>query len=369
MSVLGKMTRPFRTLWFPVVLLIGLGCVTAVRIYFASGSRRKADDPVAKQQALIKEAPKAQAGKSQVPEPVTANFGETFSNFVLPPELPKKEEAKRPVPIPEDIRKLFVNPPTAISLFPVRPEAPKAAVTAPPIFFLPSFRLIRCELIGGPETGNIETPLIGIILENQYNIDADGVTRLVIPAGVEVHGTGKPAPTRDRIDGNGKWTLVWRTNDANNGNELSITALALNRDYDDVKQAYGDTEKSPGIVGRRFESLGDQAIQEALLASVAAITRSVKSYTSILNPLTSQVVNAPKATIGNALLEGGAAGTDRIAQMVDDIRKQVDEKGYYVAVLPGKEFYLYTKEPIDLRYIRRPGAEDPRAKGAPAAHL
>ena len=136
-----------------------------------------------------------------------------------------------------------------------------------------------------------------------------------------------------------------------------------------MKHAYGDTEKSPGIVGRRFESLGDQAIQEALLASVAAITRSVKSYTSILNPLTSQVVNEPKATIGNALLEGGAAGTDRIAQMVDDIRKQVDEKGYYVAVLPGKEFYLYRKEPIDLRYIRRPAAEDPRAKGAPAAHL
>ena len=43
MSVLGKITRPFRTLWVPVILLIGLGCVTAVRIYFASGSRRKAD--------------------------------------------------------------------------------------------------------------------------------------------------------------------------------------------------------------------------------------------------------------------------------------------------------------------------------------
>ena len=98
MSLLGKLTRPFRTLWVPVVLLVALGCVTAVRIYFASGSRRKADDPVTKQQAQLKAAPKAQAGKSQVPEPVTANFGETFSNFVLPPELPKKDEVKRPLP-------------------------------------------------------------------------------------------------------------------------------------------------------------------------------------------------------------------------------------------------------------------------------
>lgn len=369
MSLLGKLTRPFRTLWLPAVLLVALGCVTAVRIYFASGSRRKADELLTNQKPQPAPVSKSAAGKAGPSEPVTAHFGETFSNFVLPPELPKKEEAKRPPPIPEDVRKLFVNQPTAISLFPVKPEPARTPPIAPPTYFLPSFRLIRCELIGGPETGNIETPLIGIVLDNQYNIDADGVTRLVIPAGVEVHGTGKPAPSRDRIDGNGKWTLVWRTDDASNGDELTIAALALNRDYDDAKHVYGDTEKSPGIVGKRFESLGDQAIQEALLASVAAITRSVKSYTSILNPLTSQVVNEPKATIGNALLEGGAAGTDRIAQMVDDIRKQVDEKGYYVAVLPGKEFYLYTKEPIDLRNVRRPGTEDPHAKGAPAARL
>ena len=233
---------------------------------------------------------------------------------------------------------------------------------APPTYYLPSFRLIRCELIGGPETGSIETPLIGVVLDNQYNIDADGVTRLVVPAGVEVHGTGKSSPSRDRIDGNGKWTLVWRTNDGNNAMELSVSGIALNRDYDDAKHAYGDAEKSPGIAGRHFGSLGDQAIQEALLASVAAVTRSVKSYTSVLNPLTSQVVNEPKATIGNALLEGGAAGTDRIADMIDAIRKQIDEKGYYVAVLPGKEFYLYTKEPIDLRKARRPAESDSGAK-------
>jgi hypothetical protein len=87
---------------------------------------------------------------------------------------------------------------------------------------------------------------------------------------------------------------------------------------------------------------------------VASITRSLKSYTQILNPLTSQVVTEQKPTVGNALLEGAGAGTDRVAQMFDDIRKEIDDKGYYVAVLPGKEFYLYTKEPIDLRKARKP---------------
>ena len=362
MSLIGKIGAPFRRIWVAVLLIVLIGGATAVRVLYKSSARRKAEEPTAGTPAAPKAAAETGAAKDDVPQPITMDFGEQFANFALPPESPQKGEPKRPPPIPEEIKKLFVNQPTAISLFPPLAAPARQPPPAPPTYYLPSFRLIRCELIGGPESGSIETPLIGIVLENQYNIDADGVTRLVIPAGVEVHGTGKSSPSRDRIDGNGKWTLVWRTNAGSNAMELTVNGIALNRDYDEAKHAYGDTEKSPGIAGRRFGSLGDQAIQEALLASVAAITRSVKSYTSVLNPLTSQVVNEPKATIGNALLEGGAAGTDRIADMIDAIRKQIDEKGYYVAVLPGKEFYLYTKEPIDLRKVRRPGVPDPGVK-------
>ena len=362
MSLIAKVSAPFRKLWVAALLVVILAGATAVRIYYASSARRQADELAARPDAKPNAASKPGSAKDNVPQPVTMQFGEQFASFALPPESPRRDEPKRPPPIPEEIKRRFVNQPTSISLFPPLTVAPKPPPPAPPTYYLPSFRLIRCELIGGPETGSIETPLIGVVLDNQYNIDADGVTRLVIPAGVEIHGTGKPAPSRDRIDGNGKWTLVWRTNDGSNAMELAVNAIALNRDYDEAKHAYGDTEKSPGIAGRRFGSLGDQAIQEALLASVAAVTRSVKSYTSVLNPLTSQVVNEPKATIGNALLEGGAAGTDRIADMIDAIRKQIDEKGYYVAVLPGKEFYLYTKEPIDLRKARRPGEPDLGAK-------
>jgi hypothetical protein len=362
MSLLGKIGAPVRKLWVAALLVVVLGSVTAVRIYHASSARRRAEDPANQQEAAAKAVAKPATAKDAVPQPIMMQFGEQFANFALPPELPKKDEAKRPPPIPDEIKRQFVNLPTSISLFPPLAAPAKPPPAAPPTYYLPGFRLIRCELIGGPETGSIETPLIGIVLDNQYNIGADGVTRLVIPAGIEVHGTGKSSPSRDRIDGSGEWTFVWRTNDQSNGVELTVKALALNRDYDEAKHTYGDTEKSPGIAGRRFGSLGDQAIQEALLASVAAITRGVQSDTSILNPLTSQVVTQPRATIGNALLQGGAAGTDRIADMIDGIRKQIDEKGYYVAVMPGKEFYLYTKEPIDLRKARQPGEPDSAAK-------
>ena len=163
---------------------------------------------------------------------------------------------------------------------------------------------------------------------------------------------------------------MWRTNDENNAMELTVNALALNRDYDPTSRVYGDAEKSPGILGRRFESVGDKLIQSALLASAAALTRDLKTYTSVLNPLTSEVVNQAKPTVGNALLEAGAVGTDSIAQKLDAIRKEIDEKGYYVAALPGKEFYLYTKEPIDLRNARRPQtfaqSEKPVANSGPS---
>jgi hypothetical protein len=358
MKTLGKILSFFRRLWASLLLLVILAAITAFKIYHASSARRHEVEAIQTQVPLKPTRPALKAAssrKDQAPRTVTEEFGEKFANFVLPPEAPGKREAdKGPPPIPEEVRKQFINLPSPISLFPPHFAPVKVPPPLPPTFYLPSYRIIRCELIAGPQSGNIETPLIGIVLENQYNIDPDGVTQLVIPAGVEIHGTGKPSPIRDRIDGNGKWSFVWRTEDANNGMELTVSALALNRDYDEDKKSYGDLEKSPGIVGRRFQSSGDQAIEEAILASVAAVTRNLKSYTSILNPLTSQIVTEQKPTIGNALLEGAGAGTDRLAQMIDDIRKEIDEKGYYIAILPGKEFYLYTKEPIDLRKARRP---------------
>jgi hypothetical protein len=350
MNPLRTMAAPFGRLWVSMALLIVLAGVTVGRIYLASSTRRQeVTAPPAAAAPPPVESSRA-GGQS-----VSAKFGQKFADFILPPEPARKEEAGPP-PVPEEVRKQFVNPATPISLFPPAPARAKTPSGLPATYYLPSFRLIHCELIAGPATGNIETPLIGVVLEDQVAIDPDGVTRVVIPAGVEVHGVGKPSPVRDRIDGAGAWTFVWRTNDGNNAMELTVNALALNRDYDPTSRVYGDNEKSPGILGRRIESASDRLLQSALLASAATLARELRSTTSLLNPLTSQMVTQAKPTAGNALLNAGAAGTDDLAQQIDAIRREIDEKGYYVAILPGKEFYLYTKEPIDLRNARRPQA-------------
>ena len=65
-------------------------------------------------------------------------------------------------------------------------------------------RLLRCELVNTVDSTNIDTPIIGLVIEDAWN---DG--RLIIPAGTEVHGVAQnllsanaSAPT-----GNGSWSF------------------------------------------------------------------------------------------------------------------------------------------------------------------
>jgi hypothetical protein len=96
-------------------------------------------------------------------------------------------------------------------------------------------------------------------------------------------------------------------------------------------------------------------VKSLALAFVSATTRALKSSIEMLNPLTNQVVSSSKNSKGNAFLEGAAATVDEAQKQVERIRARLELDGYYVAVLPGAEFYLYTKEPIDLRHVISPG--------------
>ena len=348
---MNRLSRIFRSLGFRVALLTLVILALGMGLLWSSRTRRTAQPPPARR------ATAANPTQHTLPtKTVTQGYNRPIDHFTAPPPPPAGGSSSGPPPLSESVRKTLVGEPGPISLFPnaaAPPPAPPAAL--PPTRYLPSFRLIRCMLITAPQTGEIETPLIGVVLENQYNIDADGRSQLVIPAGIEVHAIGRPTPVRDRIDGDSDWTFVWRTADPDNATELRVPALALNRDFDATHGSYGDQEKSPGILGRRFESFSETVIKEALLDAAAATIRSLKSTTTQTNSLTNTTSYVPKPGLHNAALEGAAAGTDRVTKMLDDIRTQIEQKGYYVAVLPGKEFYLYNKVPIDLRLARRPG--------------
>src|ERR1700722_5346189 len=117
MSILRKITAPFRRIWIVAAILVTLACLTAVRLFFASNGRRRAEDNLGTPPLATKTPAKSATSLGSVSEPVTANFGGTISNFVLPPESSKRPQAKEPPPIPDEIKRQLVNPLTAISLF------------------------------------------------------------------------------------------------------------------------------------------------------------------------------------------------------------------------------------------------------------
>jgi hypothetical protein len=346
MSLASRVLRLTRSTFFWGSVLAALFFYTLYAIY--SANRKVRDRIQPPQQSTAPAAPKPLVPPSQ---PLYAQVGSGIIDIVLPAPVEKEPQV---VPkIPQTVRDAMLTPPVSMSLFPIK-LTPVPAQTVPPDYYLPSFRLIRCKLANAVESGSGESPLIGYVLEDQFNIDAQGISRLVIPAGLEIHGTAGP-PVRDRITSSGKWTFVWRTTDLQNAHELPVQALALNRDFDPETGIYGLSDGGPGIAGTRIDNTNDKEIKSLALAFISATTRAFKSSIETLNPLTNQLVSTSRSTKGNALLEGAAASVDEAQKQIERIRGRLELDGFYVAVLPGAEFYLYTKEPIDLRLVIAPG--------------
>lgn len=342
---LSRIMTPRRKTVFAVVGLIFLVMLVVFRVVGGSKDRRQRTVPVAETAPATK--------KPMIEESILTKSGTRFIEMVLPENATVDNAEEKPI-ISKKIRDQMITQPQPMGLFSVMPEKPKPVTVAPPIYYLPPKRLIPCKLISNAETGAPNIPLIGIIAEDQYNIDEHGVSRLVLPAGVEVHGFATTQPRRNRIDASGPWQLVWRTRDQNNATTYTVNAIALQRDYDPATGLYGSKEKSPGLVGERIETPDERLIKLVALNMASAITTSLRETTTTLNPLANSTVVTPDNSVANALLTGGSAGMDAVAEYVKKIRDTIIQEGFYVIVYADTQFYLYTQEAIDLRTSARP---------------
>jgi hypothetical protein len=103
---------------------------------------------------------------------------------------------------------------------------------------LPYGRLLRCELVNTVDSANIDTPIIGLVIEDVWN---EG--RLIIPAGTEVHGVAQKSPVRERIGSDRQWFLVFQ-----DGSELPISGTVL--DYAPKNSdSWAESDGSAGLRG------------------------------------------------------------------------------------------------------------------------
>ena len=194
--------------------------------------------------------------------------------------------------------------------------------------FAPFGRLVPCELIITVDSSSIQTPIIGLVTEDVFHHG-----QLIIPAGTEVHGTAQLDHARERIASNGRWALVWQ-----NGQELTVSGLALDRERDPDTGTWGITDGSAGLRGRllKTDDLAEVKLFIASLLSGAAeafTQKQVSPFGTFALP-----------TLQNAGLQGAQSVLDRYAQQ---ILQTIERDGFYVRVPAGKQFYLYITQTID----------------------
>ncbi|OAM91863.1 hypothetical protein AW736_26545 [Termitidicoccus mucosus] len=237
---------------------------------------------------------------------------------------------------------------------PARPKAPailpislldkntnataSADATAPSRNYAPYGRLIPCETVITLESSQLDTPVIGLVTEDVWH---EG--RLIIPAGAEVHGRAATDRARERIAASGQWIIVWRDRTTDNGMELVLNGIALDRDRDDVTGEFGLRDGAAGLAGQIIKTDDFQEIKlfaSTFLAGMASGLQDMQDNGS----LAGAGIAIPQATAKNASLAGTAGVLNAYAAQ---IQKRIEEDGFYVRVPAGKQFYIYVTQTLD----------------------
>ena len=194
--------------------------------------------------------------------------------------------------------------------------------------YAPFGRLIPCELIVTVDSSTIRTPIIGLVTEDVY---FGG--HLIIPAATEVHGVAQVDRVRERIGSDNKWTLVMQ-----DGEELTLTGIALDRDTDTNGVGWGITDGSAGLRGELIKSddMAEIKLFAAAFLSAAAAELNQNQQTILGYQL---VPNTQNAALAGAQSVLGA--------YANQIYSSIQQNGFYVRVPAGKEFYIYVTQTID----------------------
>lgn len=223
-----------------------------------------------------------------------------------------------------------VLPMTLFSTVPV--EIPTPGLPAAPFG-----RLVPCETINALESNRLETPVIGLVTEDVWH---DG--RLVVPAGAEVHGRAALDRTRERLAAEGTWRIVWRTPGRDNGTELTVTGLALDREFDAGSGRWGPHDGSAGLRGRIVKTDDERELKMFAATFLATATTALQDTRAMAGLLGEAAL--PAATARNAALAGTGAVLRDYAQAM---REAIARDGFYLRVPAGKPFYLYVTQKLD----------------------
>jgi hypothetical protein len=202
-------------------------------------------------------------------------------------------------------------------------------------WYLPYGRLLRCELVNTVDSTNIDTPIIGLVIEDIWNGG-----RVIIPAGTEVHGIAQKSAFRERIGSHREWFLAFR-----DGRELPISGSVLDCAPDPKKaDSWAESDGSAGLRGFVVKS-DKYAEAKAILASmISAGAGAFAETTTLISPL-GGATQLNNGGIDSAFSAGLQAGGQLYSKR---LLERLDKDPFYVRVPAGSTFYLYVTQTVDL---------------------
>jgi hypothetical protein len=292
------------------------------------------------------------------------------------------------------------SPPASIPEAPARPEAepgaarpaggsaagptPLPAGHGPPLAaretaapelgtsFAPFGRMIKCQLVNTLDSVTARTePIVGLVTE-----DLTWNGQVIIPVDTEVFSYASPQGVVDargtgRLLDSGEWTLVLPApvREAN-GRELILKGRALDRRELQVTdrarvRSWGLDDGADGLVGYTLSTLDDEEIRLFVSAAISGLAQGAAAIAGRQQPspglggLLGATQLAP--TAADVSVSAASQGAVAVAgQLATRIRQEIAQRGYYVRVPAGKEFYLFVEQTIDPRAaaigVRRPAS-------------
>ena len=211
--------------------------------------------------------------------------------------------------------------------------------------FAPYGRLIACKMVNTVESGDTDTPLIAVVIEDLWWINAKGEKKLIIPAGTEVYGTVNGAkPMRNRLTTGNNFILVWQATSNMVGFELQLKGVALEKStHPENRMLAAITDMSAGIPG---QVMSNENLSKFLVYTLAFGQGLAQGYqTNEVYTDSGVTITTQDGTTKNAM----ARGAETLAQvMLQDVSQMIAKESYYIRVASGTEFYIFVQQVINL---------------------
>jgi hypothetical protein len=256
--------------------------------------------------------------------------GYSFENEIPPPPPARAQPPEPLVPKPQrPAPETKPPPPIPQTIFAVK-EPPRSHQ------YLPYGRLLRCELVNTVDSTNIDTPIIGLVLEDLWHAG-----RMIIPAGTEVHGVAQKTAARERIGSDRQWRVVFH-----DGRELPVSGAVL--DYAPIPEQPDQWEEADGSAGLRGFIIKTDKYAELKVMLATMISGTAGAFPETINqisPVTGSTTQLRQGGYQDAFAAGLEAGGKLYSQRLLD---KLERDPYYIRVPAGTLFYLYLTQTVDL---------------------